>query len=81
MSSPEPPSYDEVVRGNARPACLQDDEGDGMPLLFRDGPLEIAVESIEAAPAWCVARQRRSRRFAACDLHANSRQLCQAAAL
>lgn len=48
-----------------------------MPLLFRDGPLEIAVESMEAAPAWCGARRACSRQLAFCDVHANSRQLCR----
>jgi hypothetical protein len=47
----DPPSYDEVL--NARPSrASQNEPADGMPLIFRDGPLDIAIESMEAPPAW-----------------------------
>lgn len=52
----DPPKYHELVDQDARPASMpeEDDEAadvvDGMPLLFRDGALEIAME--EPIEAW-----------------------------
>lgn len=64
----DPPKYHELVEDDsARPASLREQDGedddevvDGMPLLFRDGALQIAME--EPIESWC-ARLFSSRAF------------------
>jgi hypothetical protein len=55
----EPPSYDEVIRQSEAPAHLADDGEvvDGMPLLFRDGALEME----HTMPVRCTVQPNSTR--------------------